>query len=196
MVFRLCMIDSFQKFNIEAFFKARNFSLYCIKCIMWKLECCSLLGADDLNFILRFIIFSLCLSECTHDASCARAPREARTGCETPWKCHRQWWHSKLFMLSGGKKKNHTVMRCTIWDIFVLTFGFLPLVFEYILGTEINSLVLCPASYPTLYCCSISISWRLFFFIPVDSLDMVWTFYFSGRFLGSQSSDSKQYHMG
>lgn len=105
MVFRLCMIDSFQKFNIEAFFKARNFSLYCIKCIMWKLECCSLLGADDLNFILRFIIFSLCLSECTHDASCARAPREARTGRETPWKCHRQWWHSKLFMLSGGKKK-------------------------------------------------------------------------------------------
>lgn len=174
------MIGSFQKFNIEAFFKAQNFSLYCINWSVLKTgvwESCSLLGEDDLNFILRFIIFSLCVSECTHDASWAQAPREARTGCETPWKCHRQWWHSKLFMLSGGKKKKKKITQwCAVpSETFSLTFGFLPLVFEYILGTEINSLVLCPASYPTLYSCSISIFWRLFFFIPVDSLDMVWT---------------------
>lgn len=66
------MIGSFQKFNIEAFFKAQNFSLYYINWSVLKTgvwESCLLLGEDDLNFILRFIIFSLCVSECTHDAS-------------------------------------------------------------------------------------------------------------------------------
>lgn len=130
-VFEICVpLALFKNLTLKQFSRLRTltFIVSNVLCKNRRVEKLLASWREWLKFYLTVYLLCficVCLNVHTVCIVWAQVPKEARTRCEVPWKCHhRQWvvsclmWHSKPYMLSGGWG-DPTGVLCTIWDISV-----------------------------------------------------------------------------